>query len=178
MTDITVITATIPGREKFMEECRAAVEAQTLQPFEHLVYMDEEQKGIQHSMNELWPRVTTDWMQWVADDDILLPQHLEKVRALAGPADIVHAYCSVWGRPGFLPNYRAEHSNYNMTATALMRTEMVRALDGWHPTAYPEDLVFWLKARDHGYKFDVVEEVTWIYRFHGANLSWNPVPKP
>ena len=172
-SDITVVTATITGREHFLEECRASVEAQTTSPFEHLVYHDVEGRGIQHSMNTLWPRVVTPWMQWVADDDLLFPEHLEKVAALADPADIVHAYCEVENRPGFLPNYRAEDSDYWMTATALMRVSMIEALDGWHDTDFPEDHFFWVKAAAAGYVFDVVEEPTWRYRFHGGNLSWN-----
>ncbi len=171
-SEVTVITATIPGREGWMAECAEAVKNQTVAPAEHLVFFDTHKRGIQAAMNWLWPRAKTPWVQWVADDDLLLPNHLARVTELADPADIVHAYCEVQGRPGFNPNYTAEASGYNMTATALMRVQMIRELGGWDAEAWPEDMFFWRKAGAAGYRFDIVDdEITWIYRFHDGNAS-------
>ena len=171
MTDVTVITATIPGREALLEQAKASVAAQTI-PARHLVYHDREMRGIQHSMNKLWPRVDTPWMQWLADDDLLMPFHLEALRPYTGDADIIHSYCAVEGRPGFLPNGSFQETGGWLPATALMRTSLVRALEGWHAEAFPEDHHFWLKAHAAGARFAVHREPTWIYRFHGNNLTF------
>ena len=58
MTEVTVVTATIPGREDKLEECKAAVAAQTV-PVKHEIYRDAGRKGIQWSMNMLRQRVRT-----------------------------------------------------------------------------------------------------------------------
>lgn len=175
MTDrpeITVITATIPPRADMLAEAVESVKAQTLQPVAHVIYTDVARRGIRWSMNQLWPQVETPWMQWLADDDILYPDHLEKVAALAPDADIVHSYCDVTGRGGWEPNYTAEESGYWMTATALMRTSLVRELGGWSMTDWPEDHAFWLRAAAAGARFAVNKTRTWQYRFHGANMTF------
>jgi len=174
MTDpgITVITATIPGREDMLAEAVASVKAQTLQPVKHLIYKDLSRRGIQWSMNVLWPQVKTPWIQWLADDDLFYPDHLESVAKFTDDADIIHSYCDVVGRDNFLPNYSAEESSYWMTATALMRTSMVKELGGWSPNDFPEDHHFWVKAAKAGARFAVNRRPTWLYRFHGNNLSW------
>lgn len=175
--DITVITATIKGREDMLAEAVASVQAQTLPATRHLVYLDEARKGIIHSMNVLWPQVDTPWMQWLADDDILYPDHLEKVAALADDADIVHSYCDVEGRDGFLPNWSYEESGGWLTATALMRTALVRGLGGWDRDKWPEDHNFWVKARGAGARFAINRTPTWLYRFHDANMTFSPVQR-
>lgn len=175
MTEITVITATIPGREAMLEEARASVEAQTLPAAKHIVYKDVSRRGIRFAMNALWPQVKTPWMQWLADDDLLLPHHLETLAQYTDEADIIHGYCEVEGRPGFSPNYSAEEGGYWMPATALMRTSFVRDLGGWSMTDWPEDHHFWIKAAKAGARFVVHREPTWVYRFHGSNLTFAPV---
>lgn len=172
MTEITVITATIPGREHMLAEAEASVAAQTLPAKKHLIFKDTQQRGIRYAMNMLWPQVKTPWMQWLADDDLLYPHHLESVAKYTEDADIIHSWCDVEGRPGFLPNNRAEDCDYWLPATALMRTALVREVGGWSLTDWPEDHYFWLKARDHGARFAMHEEPTWLYRFHGTNESW------
>lgn len=173
MTDITVITATIPGREKMLAEAAASVEAQTLPAKRHLVYRDVSGRGLRWAMNVLWPQVKTPWLQWLADDDILYPDHLEKVAALTDEADIIHTWCDVQGRKDFLPNYHSpEDCGYWLPATALMRTSLVREVGGWSMTDWPEDHFFWVKAKEHGARFKILPEVTWLYRFHGDNWTF------
>jgi glycosyltransferase involved in cell wall biosynthesis len=174
-SDVTVITCTIPERETMLEECKASVAAQTHPPADHLIFRDTWHKGIQVGLNRLWPKVETEWLQWLADDDLLLPHHLEALEPYMPDADIIHSYCEVTGRSdGWLPNWSVEESDYFMTATALIRTSLVRELNGWHRHHYPEDHFFWRKAGAHGARFAVHREPTWVYRFHGENASFKP----
>ena len=171
-SDATVITCTIPGREDMLDEAKASVAAQTLPYADHLVFRDQWLKGIQVGLNKLWPRVETEWLQWLADDDVLLPHHHEALDPYKADADIIHSYCDVEGRPGFLPNYSAEESGYNMTATALIRVSLIKELGGWHRHAFPEDKAFWVKAAQAGARFAVHREPTWRYRFHDDNYTF------
>lgn len=181
-SDITVITPTIPGREAFLQECKDSVASQTTPPAAHLVYLDGNRDGIQYSMNQLWPQVKTKYIQFLADDDRLLPHHIETVAALCDPADIVHpAGELIDGHGNTMGSAHAYHNPISATnkfihATATLRTEMVRDLGGWHPTDYPEDHHFWVKAYDAGYKFLHSKEVTWQYRRHVGNNSSGGAP--
>jgi hypothetical protein len=88
-SDVTVITCTIPERETMLEECKASVAAQTHPPADHLIFRDTWHKGIQVGLNRLWPKVETEWLQWLADDDLLLPHHLEALEPYMPDADII-----------------------------------------------------------------------------------------
>ncbi len=177
MTDVTVITATIEGREAMLQECKDSVRAQTVQPKRHMIYKDTHRRGIRWSMNVLWPQVKTPWLQWLADDDLLLPHHLETVIPFTEDYDIIHTHCAVTGREGFLPNHPGHEVDYWLPATALIRTSLVKELGGWSMTDWPEDHHFWLKARDAGARFHMVPTVTWTYRFHGSNLTFARNPR-
>jgi len=175
---IFVCTPTIPGREAMLAECVASVEAQTLQPEAHLVIRDEERRGPAAMMNLLSVEAIdagAEWIAQVADDDLLFPHHLETL-ATRMDADIIYPYCVVSGRGGWNPNApfdasRLRGENY-IPATTMIRASLCAEL-GWREDAAHgfEDWDFWLRALDAGAMFACIPEVTWMYRFHGSNLS-------
>jgi hypothetical protein len=82
----------------------------------------------------------------------------------------------VEGRGAWNPNApfdaeRLRQGNY-IPATTLIRAELCAEL-GWRADAQHgfEDWDFWLRALDAGASFACIPEVTWLYRFHGENLS-------
>ena len=116
-----------------------------------------------------------EWIAQLADDDLMLPNHLEQL-ATRADADIVYSYCRVEGRGGWNPNHPfdaslLERENY-IPATTLIRLSVCEEL-GWREDAANgyEDHDFWLRALGHQFSFACVQEETWIYRFHGHNLS-------
>jgi hypothetical protein len=116
-----------------------------------------------------------DWVAQIADDDLMLPHHLETL-ATRTDADIIYTYCEVTGR-SWNPNApfdadRLRRENY-IPATTLIRTSLCEELHGWREDSRHgfEDWDFWLRALDLGAEFACIPEVTWQYRFHGSNLS-------
>jgi hypothetical protein len=181
---VTVITPSLPEREAWRAECRATVAAQAAQAIAvpHLFALDHERAGVAAMLNQLWPRVETDWLLVLDDDDLLDEDYLLTVAPHLADADVVYTHCRVsgWQHPAALNRpfdaAALRQGNY-IPATALIHRDLVAALDGWqeHPLARGlEDWHFWLRALDAGARFRCVPEPKWTYRFHGSNLSLLP----
>ncbi len=175
---IVVVTPSLPERSELRAECVNSVSEQTLKPVAHLIHIDHERRGPAACLNTL-ARAAVDagaeWVAQIADDDIMLPHHLETL-AKSLDADIIYTYCEVEGRGAWNPNApfdaeRLRQGNY-IPATTLIRAELCAEL-GWRADAQHgfEDWDFWLRALDAGASFACIPEVTWLYRFHGENLS-------
>jgi GT2 family glycosyltransferase len=175
---IVVVTPSLPERADFRAECVASVAAQTLQPVAHVVMVDYERAGPAAMLNRMLSACVAagaDWVAQLADDDLADPHHLELLAAHCADADIVYSWCRVEGR-SFNPNREFDEaalraSNF-IPATTMIRTRLCTQL-GWRDDSTHgfEDWDFWLRALDAGARFVCVPEVSWTYRFHGANLS-------
>lgn len=180
---VAVLTPAIPERLPDLYDCMVSVRAQTVPVAQHLVHLDYARAGCAEAQNRLLAACTTEWFTLLADDDRLLPHHVETLLAHAGDADVIYSPPLVEGRPGFQPSAepfdeaRLRAANY-IASTCLIRTELARALGGWRTDAAHgfEDWDFWLRALDLGARFLHVPTATWVYRFHGANMSlgWAP----
>ena len=175
---IVVVTPSLPERADLRAECVASVAAQTLQPVAHIVMVDYERAGPAMTLNRMLPACVAagaDWVAQLADDDLADPHHLELLAEHSADADIVYSWCRVEGR-SFNPNREFNEaalraSNF-IPATTMIRTSLCVDL-GWRDDSTHgfEDWDFWLRALDAGARFVCVPEVSWTYRFHGANLS-------
>lgn len=174
---ISVVTASIPSRTAMLAECVASVSAQTLPPLEHLIGIDHARWGSAAMRNTLLAGARGEWIAVLDDDDLLWGEHLAKLRAVSD-ADIVYSFCEVVGKE-WNPNSpfdenRLRSGNY-IPATSLIRTELLRSLNGWRDSANCqdglEDWDLWLRALDAGARFVCLPEITWTYRFHGGNKS-------
>lgn len=174
---ISVITASIPPRQAMLAECMAAVAAQTLPPLEHLVGIDFARWGSSPTRNALVAGARGDWIAVIDDDDLMYPEHLAKLSAIT-EADVVYSFCDVtgkaWNPNGAFDEHRLRGMNY-IPITSLIRTDLLRSLGGWRDSSACqgglEDWDLWIRALDAGARFACVEEVTWLYRFHGGNKS-------
>lgn len=180
-SDVTVVTPTIPGREHFLEEAKACVDAQTTPPAEHIVWLDSVYRGPGASMNQLLERVNTDWFQVLPDDDLLDPDHIESLVYVANQlpeADIVFSWGRIEGdderhaqqyRGEFDPRLLAERKDSGMRGLYMAKTEL------WRQHPYPdgpmEDWVFLIEAMKNGAMIAHLPRETWTYRFHGDNVS-------
>ena len=172
---IAVLTPTIPERAEMLEECKASVRAQTLQPVEHLIELDEKRTlACGPQLNRMAKRTDCEWLATLADDDLLLPHHLETLAAHADEADVVYSYCEVTGRD-WSPNmpYDPDADMPQIPATALIRRSLWEEVK-WGKDLRAEDNDFWLRCQRKGARFVCVPEVTWVYRFHGHNKSLVP----
>jgi len=140
--------------------------------------VDYERVGPAMMLNRMLPACSAadaDWVAQLADDDLADPHHLELLAEHSEDADIVYSWCRVEGR-SFNPNREFDEaalraSNF-IPATTMIRTSLCTQL-GWRSDSTHgfEDWDFWLRALDAGARFVCVPEVSWTYRFHGANLS-------
>jgi GT2 family glycosyltransferase len=191
--DIAVLTPTLPRRTEMLAEAIASVEAQTLKPAAHLIGVDHAGVGIGLMLNRLAAATRCQWLARLDDDDLLEPRHLEVLASAVPDADVVYTWCRIAPRVGpdgepptpsvlgtwWTPNQEFDPdalrvANY-IPATALIRRSLWEDIGGWSATGPPpqgagEDWDFWLRALDHGARFRCIPEVTWIYRYHGANV--------
>ena len=197
---IAVLTPSLPDRSEMLAEAVESVRAQSLRPCVHMVGVDYDDIGIGAMLNRLVGSTDAEWLARLDDDDLLEPNHLELLSSRAGEADVVYTWCdvrphaaegstpeppSVLGPDGWIPNQefsedRLRSRNY-IPATALVRRSLWETVGGWleggmglrdgrRGAELAEDWDFWLRALDAHARFVCIPEVTWIYRYHGANL--------
>jgi glycosyltransferase involved in cell wall biosynthesis len=183
MADVTVITPAIAMRADMLKNCIESVHWQTDKPKSHLIGIDNHKIGAGALCNELVRGVRTAYIAFLADDDVFYPNHIETLfnAALSSEADLVYSWCNVVGRGGWNPNAHFDANrlltgNY-IPSTVLLRTDVFREMGGFVSTPFAaEDWDMWLKMLHAGKTFHCVPEITWEYRFHGANISdgWLP----
>lgn len=176
---VVAVTASLPERHQFRADAIASVAAQTFAPVAHIVAIDYERAGPASMLNRMLPTALAtgaDWVAQLADDDVLYPHHFETMISHADDADVVYTYCDVEGRGAWNPNApfdaaRLRRENY-IPATTMIRADLCEQL-GWREDAAHgwEDWDFWIRALDAGAVFRCVPERTWLYRFHGSNIS-------
>lgn len=169
---VTVITPTVAGREKLLQECKESVAAQTV-AVTHQIRHDEDRSGPQRIRNELLRGVTTEWVLPVDDDDLIDPDLVETLLRFSENADIVYSWCRMTGRTdGWSPNklFSATelHRQNFIPVTALVRMETMDLLGGYKNVPM-EDHDLWRRAELHNCRFKCVPEVKWTYRFHDSN---------
>lgn len=161
---ITVVTPTIAGREDLLVECRASVARLGLP---HLVGLDEHYEGPAVVRNRLLERVTTEWVLFVDDDDLLLPHYVTTVQRHLADADVVYTNWYLSGAVDPQPHDRFDpdllrQRNF-IPVTACVRTEALRVVGGF-PDARYEDHELWKTLLAAGYRFRHVPVVAWRYR--------------
>jgi glycosyltransferase involved in cell wall biosynthesis len=180
--DVSVITPAIPERTTSMlPACVDSVVNQTLKPKAHLIGIDYNRVGAGAMCNTLVTNVKTEYIAFLADDDIFYNNHIEVLHNNVGNADLIYSWCNVVGRGDWNPNsyFDADRlciGNY-IPSTVMMRTDVFREFGGFDETPFiAEDWDMWLKMLRQNKVFKCVDEITWEYRFHGSNISdgWLP----
>lgn len=162
-----------------------SIKQQQVRPDELLIEIDNIGQGLQGLVsiyNHLLRNIRTTWVIPMADDDVMLPDH---VRTLLGGAqlaetappfraDVVYTYCQVVGRPGWNPNKPFDPASLEIPAHALIRTDLIREVGGWRVPRDGnfEDYDLWRRIQSAGGVFKCIRRVTWEYHFHGDNLSY------
>jgi hypothetical protein len=194
---VTVLTATIPGREVLLHEAIESVYGQTVEVEAHLIMAQSTTEGLpspQHcalQQNALLASVTTEWTLRLADDDLLLSDHVERILPHLDRADVVYSWdqagnrpridCTGWPRSRLLQQL-AQRSWIDGSGV-WVRTALLRDIGGW-PTevvgnppmhghflscghATCEDWACFYLLAKAGARFRCVPEETWLYRAGG-----------
>ena len=190
--DITVCTTSHHERFKFREEVTRSVAAQTLKPKAHFVGIDYELRGGTGWLNEMVMGASTEWIAVFADDDLMYPDHLERLAGgVTDGVQIVYTWCDVVGRkkhPGWNPNshfdpHRLRNAPY-IPASILIRREAIIEC-GMFASTGCEDHEMQVKIlnRYGDNSIVCVPKITWQYRFHDredgspGNISDGWVPR-
>jgi len=172
--DVTILTPTLSWREEMLRELRDSVAAQTIQPKEHLVELDDRGLGVARMLNRLLAKADTTWVSPVADDDLLHPRFFERLFAakLEHPhCDVYYTWCHVTGRGTYDPCKPYDGVFWDVPVNGLFRRELLDALGGWGDGEdLHSDILLLHKIQEEGGKFFCIEERLWTWRFHGRNL--------
>lgn len=184
--DVSIVTATIPPRFALLDEARESVDAQTLRPTTHLISVDYKGQGSAVTRNQALKGAETEWVAFLDDDDLLKPQHLERLLAAAAEkgADLVYPWFTCDGTEQLFAEGKPfdpediRRRNY-IPVTVLVRTSLVQKVGGF-PTPEDKDWIgnpvsacdehgLWLRLLNAGAYFYHLPERTWHYRIHGGN---------
>jgi hypothetical protein len=172
--NLTLVTATLPERAKMLNEMLETVSGQTVSPACHIVMRDYG-AGFVETINRAVSMVDTEFFCLVDDDDLLFPNHVEKLSSkLEKPYDIVWTWCEVRGRDwspnqGYQPG-KLQTMNY-IPSNMAMRTSLWRSLGGYREGKGHPDWDMLKRAESAEADFLNIPEITWVYRFHGGNMS-------
>ena len=170
--NLTLVTATLPERAYLLREMLDSVAGQTISPACHIVMRDHG-AGFVDTVNRAVAMVDTEFFCLVDDDDLLRAHHVETLGNNL-VADIVWTWCEVTGRDwnpnqGYEPGV-LQTRNY-IPSNMAMRTALWRELGGYRDGVGHPDWDMLKRCENAGAGFVNVPEITWVYRFHGANMS-------
>lgn len=165
----------LPDREEFFQQSMESVLTQTRPPDQYIVESDPTFTGCAATLNRCLPRVTSEFVCVVADDDYLLPDHLERLEFhVHDRVDVLYPDFLQIGAQHYIggpfDEHRLRRANYIPGVGALVRTAAIRAVGGWCRKTDSdwhqyEDWVMWLRLLNSGYRFEHVPLTTWAYRF-------------
>lgn len=169
---VAVITPSKENRTQLLEECRASVRMQTCPAALHAVEIDYEGKGPAYVRNHLVQNLPDeyDWIAFLDDDDIMLPEHLEILMGAASNADVVYSLCQIACNTRPFDHEELKQANY-IPVTALVRRSMFSKVGGFS-NGLLEDWVLWKKIADAGGRFVYVPRLTWIYRVQSDSRNF------
>jgi glycosyltransferase involved in cell wall biosynthesis len=181
MTTIAAVIVSLPERANLLTECLASVHAQTRQPDDIVVGIDPRRLGEVGNMNRLLDATDSDFVAFLHDDDLWMPDHLATCEALFDNADVVVSRFDLVGRPW--TTIEPWHSDF----ADLQRTNWIgspsmvvarRATFGRWCEPYGKfrwiDWANWYRLWESGARFVDTGKVTTSYRFMGGNGSWRP----
>jgi hypothetical protein len=169
---LTLVTVTQEKRRKLLAEMTASVLEQTVLPDAHVMVWDKG-AGFEATVNRAVGMVETEFFCLVDDDDLLLPNHVETLTNNLA-ADVVWSWVEVRGRdwnpnsdyvPGLLQKQNYIPSNH------AFRTDLFHKLGGYRKVSGHADHDLLKRAENAGASFLNIPTVTWVYRFHGDNMS-------
>ncbi len=183
---IAVITPTLLSRANLLDECKKSVQKQQVSvPVFHAIAVDTNKVGSAITRNKIVSNLPPDfdWIAFLDDDDLFLPDHLQSLIDASQNADIVYSNVRTVGFTwdlviGEFDRNRLAQENF-IPVTVLMRRSLFEKVGGF-PDCWVEDHDLWKRCLAVGARFVYVPKVTWLYRQlpnhtrktmnHGRNL--------
>lgn len=182
--DVTVIIPTIPPRRQMLKRAVHSALMQSWAPAAIHIELDTHHAGSAATRNRALEAVRTEWVAFLDDDDVLLPNHLEVLckAADAYAADVVYPWPQMNGAPDPSPDRFGLPFDEDLLrvrsyipVTSLVETELAQAAQFWAPDgSVYDDWGFYLRLLDLGATFHHVPERTWIWNVGTHNTSGQP----
>lgn len=192
MSSVSVIVATIPGREGQLKRALDSVYSQHRLPDEVIVEPDPERTSAASTRNRALARATSDYIAVLDDDDYLLKNHIKVLMHVAEAEpehDVIYPTPDIRGMldptPFRLNGVRTEPWGLDWTeqhrqfliqvnnfipVTSLYKSETLRELGGWpepdHPSRKISSCEDWLLHRKlalKNKKFKHINVKTWVW---------------
>lgn len=169
MSEITVLTASIYGREDLLARNMESVRAQTVPVARHLVDQhDPESHGPIESYNQLATLVDTEWFAILDDDNYWLPRHVELIEPYLEKADVVYS----WDAAGTITKkdpapdaigFFLKHKNFIDQSSAIRTDAFPGFTDKDEFEGDEMDWRLWRTMARQGYRFACCPLPTWVY---------------
>lgn len=180
MTTIAVLITSLPERRTLLCEALESVADQTLPPDDVVVGVDPYRLGEVKNMNRLIGATDCDWLAFLHDDDLWLPNHLSVAAEHMDTADVIVSRVTTVGRPQHTlepqhDNFAdLERTNWFPPSAVVVRRDV---FGEWcDPERQPPrdwvDWANWRRLLRSGARMVHTNEPTLLYRFMGGNGSW------
>lgn len=198
MTTLSVCIPSIPPRGRMLMRALASVAAQTRQPDQIVVSIDNGGIGSAANRNKALEAATGDWVAFLDDDDEFLPRHLERLLQAAEDnpfSDLIYPWFEGINTEGIftvpqrgeqvppfgvafdaeLDNCIRNDGNF-IPVTVLVRTDLIRKVGGFVPLGAEgadqcDDWGCWKRLLEAGASFSHLPERTWRWNGHPHHTS-------
>lgn len=180
---VTVIIPTIEERREKLEQCLYSISESTYLPAQILTSTDVMGAGPAVLRNHMSVMAQNDWIAFIDDDDLVLPNHFETLWKAREDEDLKLSYDVIYSRPQTVGRKPIDvrpfdgqalmEKNY-IPVTTLVNKEAFRRVGGFPEDQAYEDWGLWKKMLKKRARFRFVDEVTWVYRyFPGCRTDQN-----
>lgn len=175
-----VISLPEPKRQPLLLEAIQSVWDQTRPPDDMVIGVDFSRIGEVDNMNRLLWATDCDWLAFLHDDDLWMPEHLAVCEKHMEGADVVVSRFDMVGRPWHtIEGWHDDFEDLRWTnwigspSMVVARRETFGEWVGARPGFRWNDWSQWNWLLDKGARFVCTDEVTTIYRFgEWGNGSW------
>lgn len=197
--DITVVIPTIAPRANLLARALKSIDSQSRPAAAVVVQEDIEHLGAATTRDRGLRRVETDWVAFLDDDDVFMPQHLEVLASAAEEQDSDYVFSWYMVKDAFgrdQPSWGAHQSTFGQvydvlnptqtTVVTLVRTELAQQVGFLFPETTTEALTSqgrlygaedWLFTQgcvSAGAKIWHAPQRTWWWYHWGRNTSGLP----
>lgn len=188
MTTVAAIVPSIPPRRLQLAEALSSIAGQTRQVDEIHVTVDHDGDGPAAARNRSLAAVTAEWVAFLDDDDLWLPDHVAALleHAEQTGADLVYPWFVVAGGTDPFPQHRGRPFDADrlragnfIPVTFLARRQAILDVGGFPlpgscEQANQEEWALQLRMLDAGCHFEHLDQVTWVWRHWSGNTSGRP----
>lgn len=177
---IAVLVTSLPERRALLSEALESVADQTLAPDDIVVGVDPYRLGEVGNFNRLMAATDCEWVAFLHDDDLWLPNHLATAAKYMDQADVIVSRFEMTGRPwSTIEPWHDDFQDLRWTQWIGSPSMVVARRETWGEWIEPRAPYRWVdhtnynRLLDQGARFVDTRERTAIYRFtQFGNGSW------